>query len=393
MFSNPIRLFNVFGFQVRLDPSWFLIAALIVWSLSAGYFPHAVTDLGPAGYLALSVVAMLGLFACLILHELSHSLVARRFGLGVGSITLFIFGGVAELDEEPASARSEFWIAIAGPVMSFALAGAFLLALAYSRQVGLPVSVLALFEYLAIVNIVLALFNLLPAFPLDGGRVLRAVLWARLGDVVRATRIASSAGVFFAYLLIGLGLLSVFAGGQLGGLWQVVIGLFLLTAARTTYQQLLTRMALKGKTVATIMTAEPWTVGPEETLSELVESTMLRHAVSFAPVVEDGMLLGYIDQHVLRRIDRENWPDTRVGDVFVAFDDDNMTTPDVSVEDLMRRILKTGRRKYLVVAGHRLAGIITLADILSYLSVSQELGTPQTTGSRHRFARNSPGHK
>lgn len=378
MFTRAVRLFDIFGFRIKVDPSWLLIAALVVWTLSGGYFPSHVPGLGYGDYLGLAVIAMLAFFAGLILHELAHSLVARRFGLGIGGITLFIFGGVAELDEEPASPVSEFWIAIAGPAMSLALAGlAWLTHLALEgAEVSAPMQ--AVFEYLAVINLILAVFNLLPAFPLDGGRVLRAALWRASGDLVRATRSASTISELVAYALIALGLLSLFSGATVGGLWQILIGFFLMSAARGTYQQLLVKSALGNRTVARMMTTDVHQASPDDTLTRVVNEIMLAHAISFVPVTEGEHLLGYVDTGLVRRIDRENWDNTHVGDIFIAADDENTLHPDFPADALLQRIAKSGRRKYLVAEKQRLLGVITLTDLLSYLAVLQDIGAGRT---------------
>lgn len=378
MFTKAVRLFDIFGFQIKVDPSWLLIAALVVWTLAGGYFPNQVPGLGHGDYLGLAVIAMLAFFGGLILHELAHSLVARHFGLGIGGITLFIFGGVAELDEEPASPVSEFWIAIAGPAMSLALAG--LAWLTYRALEGAEVSapMEAVFEYLAVINLILAVFNLLPAFPLDGGRVLRAALWRASGDLVRATRNASAISELVAYALIALGLVSLFSGSTVGGLWQILIGFFLMSAARGTYQQLLIKSALGNRTVARMMTEDVHQASPDDTLSRVVNEIMLAHAVSFVPVTEGEHLLGYVDSSLVRRIDRENWDNTSVGDIFIASDSENTLRPDFLADALLQRIAKTGRRKYLVAEKERFLGVITLTDLLAYLAVLQEIGPART---------------
>jgi Zn-dependent protease/CBS domain-containing protein len=374
MFSNAVRLFDVFGFQIRVDPSWLIIAALIVWSLASGYFPAEVPGLHDGDYLAVAVAAMLGLFASLILHELSHSLVARRFGLGVGGITLFLFGGVAELEQEPQSAVSEFWIAVAGPAMSFALALVFRLLESAVAMAGASDLLVTLIGYLAAINLVLALFNLLPAFPLDGGRVLRAVLWHFRGDLLAATRTASTAGVLFGYLLVALGLAALFSGQTvIGGLWPILIGLFLAAAARATLQQMQTRRALSGRRVGDLMTRDVHTAGPDRTVRDLVDEIMIRHGVGFVPVVEDGQALGYVDTGTVRAIDRENWDTTRVEDVFVAIAPEMRAEPREPLERLFDRISKSGRRKFIVEDGRRFAGVITLSDLVAHIGVLQEL--------------------
>ncbi|NJM83162.1 MAG: CBS domain-containing protein [Tabrizicola sp.] len=381
MFLRTIRLVNIFGFEVKVDASWLLIAALIMWSLSAGYFPAVAPGLRQQDYLAMSAVSVVAMFACLIAHELAHSLMARRFGLKIGGITLFLFGGVAELENEPQSARSEFWIALAGPVMSLGLALLFSAVQPLLEGAGASAALQAGIGYLALINLVLALFNLIPAFPLDGGRVLRAALWARLGDVTRATRIATRISVAFAFALIGFGFLALSSGNMIGGIWQVMIGFYLLTAAQGSYQQLVLQTALRGQVVADLMTIDPRIAAPTTLLSDLVTQTMLGNAISFVPVVEAGRLIGYIDTGIVRRIDPENWPVTSVGDVYVAVDSDNSVPPDLPAQSLIARMAKTGRRKFLVPSGDRLAGVISLSDLVHLLAVLQDLGLPKSTGA------------
>lgn len=374
MFKNAASLFEIFGFKIKVDPSWLLIAALIVWSLSTSYFPDVLPGYTRYDYIALSVVAMLGLFASLILHELSHSLVARQFGLKVGGITLFVFGGVAELEHEPRNPESEFWIAIAGPAMSFTLS-----AIAYAGSIvfnGSDVSkpLTEVLAYLALINLILAVFNLVPAFPLDGGRVLRAALWHFKKDLLSATRIASGFGAAFAYFLIFAGVLSIFTTQSIGGLWQILIGFFVLTASKSSYQQLLIKTELKDQTVRALMTASAWTVEADSTIFDLVNDIMLKHNVSFVPVVEGTHLLGYVDLATVHKMDRENWDTTRVADIFVAVDDQNTATPDTPTETIFERMSRTGQRKLLVSEKGELLGVISLSDLLSYLAIRQGLG-------------------
>lgn len=381
MFSNAIRLFDFFGFKVRVDPSWLLIAGLIVWSLSTGYFPEAVPGLGPVDSIAISVVAMLGLFACLILHELSHSLVARRFGLGVGGITLFLFGGVAELEQEPQSPTSEFWIAVAGPAMSFALAAAASILAGAARSGGAAPALIALIEYLAAINLILAVFNLLPAFPLDGGRILRAVLWHFRNDVMSATRIATQLGSALAYAMIIIGFFGLFSGeAAVTSIWPILLGLFLLAAAKGTYRQMLLKAAMRGRTVGMLMSATPWTTTPGSTIQEVVDDVILAHGVSFVPVLEGGRPIGMIDTAAIRSIDRENWDTTRVDDILIARSPEMIARPADSLESLFERITNTGRRKYLVESEGRLVGVVSLSDVMVHIGLLQELGAWSRSG-------------
>ncbi len=367
MFSNSVKLLSVAGFEIKVDPSWLVIASLVTWSLSQQYFPSILPDAPAATYLTMAVIGMLGLFGSLLLHELAHSVVARHLGLEIKSITLFIFGGLAELGAEPKSARDEFWIAIAGPAMSLCLALGFWILAHIAFAASGAAALVEVLSYLALINLVLALFNMVPAFPLDGGRVLRAYLWHRSGDALAATRAASRSGTVFAYFLMALGIVTLFQGGVVTGLWYVLIGGFVLVAARSSYTSQLARKAFADKFVRDLMTLSPITVGPELILSEFVNQIMLRDNVSFVPVVEGDVLLGHIDQFVLSGIDPENWGNTRVGDVFVGLEPSTIVAPDMSVKDLFEIIGETNQRKFMVVDDHTLLGVITLADLTRYL--------------------------
>ncbi|KIC15221.1 site-2 protease family protein [Leisingera sp. ANG-Vp] len=376
MFSKAFKIATLQGFDIRIDPSWGLIAALITWSLSTQFFPAVYPGASASVYFLLALLAMLGFFTSLILHEMSHSVVARRFGVEIKGITLFIFGGVAELGSEPKTAVSEFWIAIAGPLMSFALAIAFWL---LARTGGLLAPGMALnhvLEYLALINMVLAVFNLLPAFPLDGGRIFRAYLWSRSRDLLQATAFATQVSSWFAYALIIFGVIGMFSGNPVASLWQVLIGIFVLAAAKGTYSRQLQEAAFKDKTVALLMTCDPVSVLPEVSLQHLADQVMLSGRKSFVPVVLGDVLLGYADTGLLAQTPRENWSATHVGDVYVPADASNTVSPEMPAAELMARVSSTGRRKFLVAEGRQLLGVVTLSDLMGYLAVLQEIQMP-----------------
>ncbi len=374
MFKNAITLFEIFGFKIRVDPSWLLIAALIVWSLSTAYFPAALPGYSHYDYIALSIAAMLGLFGSLILHELAHALVARQFGLQIGGITLFIFGGVAELEQEPRNPKSEFWIAIAGPAMSFALSGLAFGALYALDISGVSQSLHEVLAYLGVINLILALFNLVPAFPLDGGRVLRALLWRMRDDLLWATRIASNLGTGFGVLLIASGALALFTANSVGGLWQILIGFFVINASTGSYRQLMIKTALRNQTVRSLMTRSPMTADVNDDVCSLVEAIMLPKNVSFVPVLEGDHLLGYVDTSLVHGIDRENWSATRVSDILVPAGTDNTVPADMPMDALFEKMARSGRRKMLVGQDGTLDGVISLSDLMSYLAIRQGLG-------------------
>lgn len=369
MFKNSTTVLRIFDIQINLAASWFLIAALIAWSLADQVFPAEVPGLAPALYLLLGAAGMVLFFASLLAHELAHALVARHFGLEVPRITLFLFGGVAELGDEPDTAQHEFWIAIAGPVMSLLLAGGFWVLAALWSGVGAGLAGNVVLSYLGSINLILAIFNMLPAFPLDGGRVLRAVLWSRSGEVWTATETATRLGEFLGLALMALGVLALFQGAQLGGAWQILIGLFIVFAARGAMESLRSKTLLDDRTVASVMTRDVLTADPDLTLADLVNGIMLPGRVSFVPVVENGTLIGHIDAAVLGMIDRENWSTTQVGDVYVGLDSVRTIEARALATDALRRITETGERKLLVLEDRELVGIVTLSDLVRQLQL------------------------
>ncbi|KIN62683.1 Metallopeptidase, M50 family [Sulfitobacter noctilucicola] len=367
MFTHAIKLFTLNKFDIKVDPSWLIIAALVTWSLSRDFFPDALPGQAQITYLTMAVIAMMGLFVSLLLHELAHSVVARHLGVPINGITLFLFGGVAEMDAEPTAAKDELLIAVAGPLMSLCLAIGFWALSLMAGAGNLVATIPEVLSYLALINLILALFNMVPAFPLDGGRVLRAYLWHRTGNMLEATKTASRSGTFFAYFLMALGLMALFHGALAAGLWQLMIGAFVLIAARASYTSQLAQVAFDDKTVGSLMVRHPVTVGPDITLDYLINQIMLGRGVSFVPVTEGSVLLGHIDRSIVAGIDRENWASTRVGDVFVGLEDGVMIGPDTGVQDLLQIVSATGQRKFLVVSGHQLEGVITLSDLTQHL--------------------------
>lgn len=373
MFKNAIEVVQIFGFKIRVDPSWFLIAALVVWGLSSTHFPIELPGYSNRSYVLFSTVAMLGLFASVILHELAHSLMARRFGLNVGSIILFIFGGVAELETEPRDPVSEFWIAIAGPVMSVLLAGLAYLMIANfgsssgSRPLG------AILKYLWQINLLLAVFNMVPAFPLDGGRIFRAALWAFKKDLLFATRIASRFGLVFGAFLILAGVLGLVLQIGVGGFWYIIIGFFIVSASQNSYRSLINKRALQGQTVEHLMTHNPTTVTPGQQISDVVQNVMLPNNISFLPVQESDHLLGYIDLQMVNKIDREKWNDVTVAQVYKPKSADSTIAATTALQDVLKKMSETGKRKQMITDGQALTGIVSLADLLNYLELRTNL--------------------
>jgi Zn-dependent protease len=373
MFGKRLVLFELFGFKVQADMSWLFLALLVTWSLAQGFFPAFYPDLPPATYWKMGVIGMIGLFFSLVLHELSHALVARHYGLSIKGITLFIFGGVAEMEEEPDSAKTEFLMAIAGPIASLALAAGFHgLSLAGKAQ-GLPDSVFGVSGYLAFINVVLAVFNLVPAFPLDGGRALRAALWYWKGDLRWATRIASRSGEVFGIMLIFLGVLSVLTGDFIGGMWLFLIGLFLRGAAGASYYQLLTRQAFEGEPVSRFMTLDPVAVSPELSVERLIEDYIYGYHYDLFPVTDDRRLMGLVSTRQVREVPRAEWATTMVADILVPCGPDNTIGPRADAVKALSIMRRSGNSRLIVAEGGSLQGVIALKDLLEFLGLKMDL--------------------
>jgi Zn-dependent protease len=373
VFGKRIRLFRLFGFDVRVDLSWLIIAVLVTWSLAEGVFPAYYEDLTTATYWWMGVLGAVGLFVSVIIHEFSHSLVARRFGLPMGGITLFVFGGIAEMEDEPENPKTEFLMALAGPAASVVL-GLLLLGIsAVIPQSVWPLPLFGVVSYLGFINLVLAGFNLLPAFPLDGGRLLRAAFWRWKGDLRSATRIASGVGSVLGLGLIGLGIVFLIQGAFIGGIWWALIGLFVRQAAAGAYQNVLVRGVLSGKPVRHFVNTEPVTVPSTISVRELVEDYIYRHHFKMFPVVDDGSLQGCITTGEVKGIPRDAWSEERVGNHLDACSSDNTVTPDTDALQALRTMQKTKKSRLLVVEDGELVGVLTLKDMLDFLSLKLDL--------------------
>ena len=373
MFGNRVTLFKLLGFEVKIDSSWIILAILITWSLAKGVFPAYFEDMPASNYWAMGVAGALGLFFSIIFHELSHSLVARRFGIPMKGITLFIFGGVAEMSEEPPSARAEFFTAIIGPVSSLVIAAAFYGLLQAGESAGWPMAINGVLFYLAWVNVILALFNLLPAFPLDGGRVFRSALWLWKKDLHWATMVSSRVGSAFGVLFIAWGLWEIIQGNFIGGLWQAMIGLFLRGAARSSYQQVVARHALSGLKVSRFMTPNPVSIPPEITLQAFVEEYLYRTHHQIYPVVRGGELVGCLTVRSLKDVPRGEWPRRTAGELAAGCDEATVIGADTDAMAALSVMNETGNSRLLVIENGRLVGIVTLKDLMEVLALRMEM--------------------
>ena len=304
----------------------------------------------------MGALGMLGLFVCVILHELGHALVAKHYKLPISHITLFIFGGVAEIKKEPKTPKVEFLMAIAGPIVSIILAAGLYVLTMIGHHGGWPVEVVAVTAYLALINIVIVIFNLIPAFPLDGGRVLRSILWWLKKDFGWATKVASRMGSAFAFILIFLGIFALIGGNFLSGIWFIILGLFLQRAASSSRTQYYVDRELRGEKVSKFMTKDPISVPPDITIKEFVDDYVYHTYHHFYPVTEKGQLLGYISLREVKSLLPEEWKKTLVKQVMVSSSKFKAVSPDTSALEALNLLNQTDMPVLLIVEGKRLKG-------------------------------------
>jgi len=371
-----IRLFKIAGIPIYVHASWLAIYALITWTPAVGYFPRMLPGIDAPTAWVHGLVGALLLFVSVLLHELSHALVAKAHGLSVRGITLHIFGGVSVLEAEPRTALAELLIAAAGPLTSFGIAAA-LWGLRESgiADVGSPGAIAA---YLVSVNVGVAIFNLVPGFPLDGGRVLRAALWRWTGSLARATYLASRVGIAVAFALIGWGVIQLLGGSGVSGVWLMLIGLFLQQAANAAYAQTAVTEALGTLTVRDLMATDVVAIDADQTIAELVDRLWRRH-VSTVPVLDRGRLVGIVNVAALQTLDPATWATTRVRDVMQPANPSFTIAPDDTVVFALQRASRNGLGRLAVLDGDRLAGYLSLKDITHALAL-QGLGQDATAG-------------
>jgi Zn-dependent protease len=366
MFGKRFTLFRLLGFRVQIDASWALLALLVAWTLARGFFPTYLPGLSGGQYRALGAIGVAGLLFSILLHEFCHSLVARRYGLPIGGITLFLFGGVSEMEEEPPGARAEFLMAAAGPLSSLLLGGLFHLLQAGGAAMGWPPAAIVVLFYLSSLNVLLGLFNLLPAFPLDGGRMLRALLWGWGRNLDRATRTAASVGAAAGLGLVVLGVVAVVTGAPVSGVWWILIGLFLRAAAEDSYGQLRLRESVAGFPVSRFMTRPAITVPPSITLRDFFEGYVYHYHHAFFPVEEAGRLIGCMYVRSTRGVGPAEWAHRRVAEFMEPCGDGNTVAPEEDAEHALRVMAKSGNMRLVVRSAQgAAAGVLTLRDLLA----------------------------
>ena len=364
-----------FGFPIRIDYSWFLIAALVVWTFSSLEFPRQLPGYSNVVYLGMGVSGALFFFLSVLLHELSHSLVARRRGIEIEGITLFIFGGIAQAKEEAKRPLDEFLLTIAGPLCSVGLAGAFYALYLLTESVGWPNPIVAVFRFLALLNLVLAIFNMIPGFPLDGGRIFRSVMWAVTGDLERATRWATLGGRAFGYLLILFGLFQILVWGVLlSGLWAAFIGWFLANAAASSYRQFTVRQMLARIPVSRVMSTEPVIVPPHLTVQRLIDDYLARRSETVFPVVIDGAVLGIVSLKDATAVPPEQRMITRVDQVMRPTYELHTVRRDQPLDEVVTDLEPGGDASVLVLEDGHLVGLLSMGDLRQWVRRLRRLG-------------------
>lgn len=388
MFRRAIPIGRIFDISIDLDYSWFLIVGLFAWMLAVSYFPASSPAAPPWQDWAMGFVAAVLLFVCVLIHELGHSIVAQLYGLRVPRITLFLFGGVSQIAAEPASPGQEFWIAVVGPLVSFALA-AFFWEIEPLLAFVSPWNAVA--ACLALMNLVLALFNLIPGFPLDGGRVLRAVIWRTTGAYQRATTAAAFTGRVVGFLLIAFGIWEIFRGALIDGLWTAFIGWYLESAAGSQLQIESARTLMGQHRVADAMRRNFPRIPGDITLQALVDHFVLTESNRYF-VVSGGITgEGLITLSSIRTVPREAWPFTTAGQVMIPAAQLDTTTPDAGLWAALEKMGRDGVNQLPVVEGSQIVGILSREDILHYLRVLETFATgartaPETPrGARQGF--------
>lgn len=370
MSRHGIPIGRIFGISIDLDYSWFLIVGLLTWLLAVSYYPAEFRGWSGGEYWAIGFVTAVMLFVSVLIHELAHSVLAQRYGLAVPRITLFLFGGVSQIAAEPDGPMQEFWIAIVGPVTSLLAAALFW---ELEPVVAPWQQVEALFQYLAVLNLILALFNLIPGFPLDGGRVLRAVMWRVTHSFHRATVTAGVTGRFFGFLLIFYGVWRALTVDVVGGIWIAFIGWFLESAAGSQLQQESLKNVLGGHKVADAMTREFPRVAGEWSLQEVVDRCLLPSGARCAMVTAGGLSVGMLTLTSVRAVPHQGWPTTTAAQVMIPMQKLTTTQPNAVLWGALEKMGRDGVNQVPVLDGSVVVGMLSREDILHYLSALRSL--------------------
>ncbi|MGD1073633.1 MAG: site-2 protease family protein [Bryobacteraceae bacterium] len=372
MNRHTIPLGRILGIPIGLDYSWFLIFGLITWTMAVGYYPAEFKNWPAVQYWIMGAATAIMLFVSVLLHELGHSAVAMSYKIKVRSITLLIFGGISQIGAEPPSAAAQFWISIAGPAVSFALAGVFFLLQSVFTHVA---PLLALDKYLVYINIVLGLFNLIPGFPLDGGGVFRAAVWGITHNLRRATLVAANLGRFIAFFFIGLGVWQMLAGNLINGMWIAFIGWFLENAAKGQVQQLAFHDMLAGHNVSQAMNRHYTAVPADTTLQRLVDVHILGSGLRSFVVKRSNEVVGLLTLHHVKEVPRSEWSTTTSAQAMIPIEQTKRVQPDAELWTALEEMDRDGVNQLPVMTDGHIQGMLSREDVITFLRTIQEVGT------------------
>lgn len=373
VYKSGLHLFNLFSFEVRLDWSWIFLAVLISWTLATSYYPANFPNLTQNTYWVMGIIGALGLFLSIIFHELCHSLVGRYYGISFTGITLFIFGGIAEMRDAPQNPKTELLMSLAGPLFSII----FGVTLYFLFQIGSyaqwPLAINGVISYLSMINIAVGLFNLIPGFPLDGGRVFRSILWWWTGDLKWATLIACRGGIVLSMAMIFFGILLFLQGAFISGLWMFLLGFFLQHLSKISYQDLMIRETFHGECIRNYVKTPPVTVQSNITLQDLVDNYFCKYYHKLYPVIENGVLVGSISFNEIRQVPKEKWSDLQVEQVMLKNYLDIVVDANADLIQVLQ-IMQSQKITRMIVTDHgELYGVIALKDIMDIILMKLSL--------------------
>jgi Zn-dependent protease/predicted transcriptional regulator len=373
MLRSSIKLFKIFGIEIRLDYSWFIIFALLVYYFGFSYFPAILPGLNTGFIAIITLVTVLLFFFSILFHEVSHSVIAKKMGIPVSRISLFIFGGMSEIEKEPDKPTTELLMSIAGPIFSLFLGVIFVIIWYLTRKIA-AISLPA--GYLAFVNLALGIFNLLPGYPLDGGRVLRSIIWKTTKNLKRATFIASTIGRVVGFIMIAVGIYFIFTNNFINGIWLAFIGWFVQSSAYLSYRQLIFDTSIKGFKVKDIMNENMVIVENDITIGDLVNNYFMKYKYGIFPVVdnlENKKLIGFISIHDIKSIPREEWNSTRGSDIVEEVKEKEIIDGDAEANEAIKQMSKFNLNHLFILSDKKLKGMITKSDIMQFIKLYTEL--------------------
>jgi len=376
MFRGGIPIGKAFGIQLRLHYSWFFIFALVTWLLAAAWFPQHYPSWSLSARIAAGLITSVLFFASVLVHELMHSIVSQRQGIPVQSITLFIFGGVSQITSEPKQPGDEFRMAIVGPLSSLVIGGVLLGIYFQLRSVDTFAAqfVTGIVYWLGYINLLLGGFNLIPGFPLDGGRVLRSLLWWRSRNMTSATRIASNVGRAVGFIFIFAGIYFIFTGNWFNGIWLALIGWFLESAAVGSYQQLLMQEMLKGHVASEVMSGDCAVVPPDITIDHLVNGNILTSGRRCFPVGSGSEIMGLMTLHNVKEVPRDRWTTVTVKEAMTPFNKLKWVRPDEELSSVLRILTEDNINQVPVVQDNKIIGMVSRENLLNFVHVRSRLG-------------------